>query len=82
MSKEGLKVYGTDWCPKTALLKNYLQSEWIDFEYHNVDTDENAKQDLMDIYDGKVKFPTVTKEGKHLKNPSVGDLRKFLAKEK
>lgn len=74
-----LKVYGADWCPKTAVLKNYLQSEWIDFEYLNAETDESAKQDLMDIYDGKVKFPTVTVKGNHIKNPSVGDLRKFLA---
>lgn len=80
--ENNLKVYGTDWCPKTALLKNYLQSEWVDFDYYNVDTDEEAKQDLMDIYDGKVKFPTVTKGGEHLKNPSVGDLRRFLVEDK
>ena len=73
-----LKVYGADWCPKTALLKNYLQSEWIDFDYLNVDTDESARQALMDIYDGKVKFPTVTKGEEHLKNPSISDLRRFL----
>ena len=73
-----LKVYGADWCPKTALLKNFLQAEWIDFEYLNPETDENAKQDLMKLYDGKVKFPTVIKNGKHIKNPSIGDLKKFL----
>ena len=76
--EDSLKVYGADWCPKTALLKNFLQAEWIDFEYLNVDTDEEAKEILKKIYDGKVKFPTVTKDGKHVKNPSIGDLKKFL----
>lgn len=73
-----LKVYGTDWCPKTALLKNYLQSEWIDFKYLNVDIDEKAKQDLMELYQGKVKFPTVVKGEKHLKNPKISELRAFI----
>ncbi|MEM0938768.1 MAG: glutaredoxin domain-containing protein [Bacteroidota bacterium] len=80
--ENSLKVYGTDWCPKTALLKNYLQSEWIDFDYYNVDTDEDAKQDLMNIYDGKAKFPMVINGEKHIKNPSVGDLKKFLNEDK
>ena len=78
MAEESIKLYGTDWCPKTATLKNFFQAEWIDFEYFNVDTDDEAKEELKDIYDGKVKFPTLTKGGKHLKNPSVGDVRKFL----
>lgn len=82
MGKDDIKLYGTDWCPKTALLKNFFQAEWIDFEYYNVDEDEDAKQELMDIYDGKVKFPTITKGGEHVKNPSVGDVRKFLKEDK
>lgn len=76
-----LKVYGTDWCPKTAVLKNFLQAEWVDFDYFNVDEDEKAKQELMDIYEGKVKFPTVIKGGEHIKNPSISDLRKFMKEE-
>lgn len=78
MGSDIIKVYGADWCPKTALIKNFLQSEWVDFEYLNAETDENAKQDLMDIYDGKVKFPTITRGGEHLKNPSISELRKFV----
>lgn len=73
-----LKLYGADWCPKTSAISNFLQSEWMDFEYLNAETNEDAKEDLMKIYDGKVKFPTVTMNGKHIKNPSIGDLRKFL----
>ena len=78
MGEDSIKVYGAEWCPKTALIKNFLQSEWVDFEYLNPETDEQAKQDLMDLYDGKVKFPTVTRAGKHVKNPSISELRKFV----
>ena len=73
-----LKVYGTDWCPKTALLKNFLQAEWIDFKYFNVDTDPIAREELKELYQGKLKFPTVTYKGKHLKNPKIAELRAFV----
>ncbi len=79
--ENNLKVYGADWCPKTAEIKNFLQAEWIDFDYFNVETDEEAQQRMKDIYDGKVKFPTVTKGDAHLKNPKIADIRRFLKEE-
>lgn len=75
-----LKLYGADWCPKTALIRNYLQSEWIDFEYFNVEEDQNAREELADFYDGKVKFPTVSYGEDFLKNPKIAVIRDFLKK--
>lgn len=73
-----LKLYGTDWCSKSTLLKNYLQSQWIEFEYYNVDLDDIAKEEVMSFYDGELKFPTVSIGDDFLKNPKIPELREFL----
>jgi glutaredoxin len=78
MAENNLKLYGTEWCTKTSMLKNFLQGEWIAFDYHNVDTDPDAAETVKKLYDGKLKFPTITFSQEHLKNPSVGELRKFI----
>jgi glutaredoxin len=78
MATERLNLYGADWCTKTALLKNFLQSEWIEFDYHNVDLDEEAAEKVKSLFEGKLKFPTITHQNNFLKNPSIGELRAFL----
>ncbi len=73
-----LKLFGADWCPKTALIRNFLQSEWVDFEYLNVEENDDAKEELMKFYDGKVKFPTLSYGEDFVKNPKVAVVRDFL----
>jgi len=78
MAQNRLTLYGADWCTKTSFLKNYLQSEWIDFEYFNVDTDKDAAERVRKMYDGHLKFPTVEANGLHLKNPKIPELKQFI----
>ncbi len=78
MSARQLQLYGAEWCPKTALIRNYLQSEWLDFDYFNVEQDEAAADRVRALYDGKLKFPTVVIGEEHLKNPNVAALRQAL----
>ena len=73
-----LKLYGTDWCPKSAILRNYLQSIWISFEDYNVETNQEAEQAVRTFYDGALKFPTVAYGEKFLKNPNTKQLDDFL----
>ena len=80
MNTPVIKLYGTGWCPKSANLRNYLQSKWIDFEDYNVETDENAAEEVKRLYDGHLKFPTVVLGDDHLKNPSIPELNTFLKK--
>lgn len=77
-----LKLFGADWCTKTAFIRNYLQSEWIDFDYYNVEEDDKAKEELKIFYDGKVKFPTLSYGNEFLKNPKVPEIRSFLKQNK
>lgn len=79
---ETLKLYGTDWCTKSSALRNYMQSKWIEFEDFNVETDEEAEATVRALYDGALKFPTVTFGNDFLKNPKVPELNEFLVKYK
>ncbi len=80
MNENVLRLYGTNWCLKSANLRNYLQSMWVDFEDYNVEEDEEAAERVRALYDGALKFPTVTYGTEHLKNPDITELQKFLKK--
>ncbi|NQZ45244.1 MAG: glutaredoxin family protein [Flavobacteriaceae bacterium] len=78
MNKERLELYGTQWCMKSATLRNYLQSKWIEFDDFNVETDEDAANRVRALYDGKLKFPTLILGDKFLKNPTTKEMVEFL----
>lgn len=78
MHETKLKLYGADWCPKSANLRNYLQSIWVSFEDYNVETQPEAEQTVRALYDGALKFPTITYGKDFLKNPSTKQLATFL----
>tara|TARA_R110002020_G_scaffold81120_2_gene201810 strand:- start:5306 stop:5563 length:258 start_codon:yes stop_codon:yes gene_type:complete len=80
MDRPKLQLYGTDWCPKSAAIRNYLQGEWITFEDFNVETDTVAELRIRSLYDGVLKFPTVMVGNDFVKNPSVPELKAFLRK--
>ncbi|MEM0931563.1 MAG: glutaredoxin domain-containing protein [Bacteroidota bacterium] len=73
-----LKLYGANWCPKSANLRNHLQSIWIHFDDHNVETEPESEAIVRALYEGKLKFPTITYGDKHLKNPTTKELDVFL----
>ena len=78
MSNTVLKLYGANWCLKSAKIRNYLQSIWVSFEDHNVETDEEAEKEVRALYDGELKFPTLTYGSEFLKNPTITELNTFL----
>ncbi len=74
-----LELYGTTWCMKSAKLRNYLQSKWVEFDDYNVEEDQNAEQRVRALYDGKLKFPTLKYGEEFLKNPSLSETNAFLS---
>ncbi|MEM6362128.1 MAG: glutaredoxin family protein [Bacteroidota bacterium] len=80
MSNDKLHLYGADWCLKSANLRNYLQSIWVEFDDFNVEEDSDAAERVKALYDGTLKFPTITFGSEHLKNPKIGELDAFLKK--
>ncbi|PRX57598.1 glutaredoxin family protein [Flagellimonas meridianipacifica] len=80
MDEKKLKLYGTNWCTKSANLRNYLQSIWVEFEDYNVETQPEADEAVRSLYDGQLKFPTVTYGEDFLKNPTIPEIDAFLDK--
>ncbi len=78
MDEKKLKLYGADWCTKSSNIRNYLQSIWVEFEDYNVETDQEAEKYVRSLYDGKLKFPTITFGDRFLKNPTIKELDQFL----
>lgn len=78
MADPTLKLYGAAWCMKSAKLRNYLQSKWIDFEDFDVEEDEAANQTVRALYDGELKFPTLTYGELFFKNPSLDELDRII----
>ncbi len=70
-----IDVFGAEWCTKTSGIRNYLQSQWLDFNYYDVETDKKAADRVRSFYNGKLKFPTVKINDTILKNPSIAELR-------
>ena len=46
MEESKIKLYGAEWCSKTSMIRNYLQSRWIEFDYFDVESDEEAAEEL------------------------------------
>lgn len=80
MDKPKLQLYGTDWCPKSSALRNYMQSKWIDFDDFNVELDAEANERIRALYGGELKFPTVMVGKDFIKNPTIPQLNEFLKK--
>ena len=81
MEGSNVTLYGTDWCLKSSALNNGLQSAWVDFEYHNVEQDEEAAEEIKAQYNGELKFPVIKLGDQYFKNPSWGQLREELKKQ-
>lgn len=77
-----LTLYGTQWCPKTFNLSNYLQKQWIEFDYYDVEKHESAAQEIRNQYHGRLLFPVMKIKGEWFKNPSIIDLKEALRKHK
>jgi glutaredoxin len=73
-----IDVFGAEWCAKTSGIRNFLQSQWLDFNYYDVETDGAAAEKVRSFYNGKLKFPTVKINDDVLKNPSIRELRIVL----
>ncbi len=65
-----LKLYGADWCSDCRRAKNYLKEHSIDFEFIDVDLDEEATRLVEKINNGKRIIPTIDFNGTVLTNPN------------
>jgi glutaredoxin len=75
-----IKVFGADWCPMTQRTIAHLQNRGVDFEYIDVDENEEASAWVKRQNGGKEKKPTVDVSGEILSAPSNEELDDVLAR--
>jgi len=75
------KLYGTSWCPKSANLADFLQREWIELEFLDIEQDPEAEAAVRAMNNGEVKFPMLVVGNQQLKNPKIDELRRVLKEE-
>ena len=75
-----VKVYGADWCPMTRKTRDHLQELGVEYEYVNVEKDEQASEWVKTQNEGKVKKPTLLVDDKVLRTPTNEELDAALAR--
>ncbi len=76
-----IKLYGTERCHKTKHYQDFLNQKHLDFEFLDVEANENYAEELRALYaNRKLNFPTITIGSKKLRNPSEIELIKWLNK--
>jgi len=73
-----IKLYGADWCPDCRRAKTFLTENNIDFNFIDVDLDQEATQKVETINNGKRIIPTFIIDGKSYTNPDNQKLASVL----
>jgi len=73
-----IKLYGADWCPDCRRAKSYLKENNIDYNFIDVDLDEEATKRVEAINNGKRIIPTLIINGKSYTNPTNDELASVL----
>jgi glutaredoxin len=72
MSK--VKVYGADWCGDTKRSLRHLEQSGVDYDYIDIEQDEEAARWVREQNGGKERKPTIDINGRVLSTPSNEEL--------
>ncbi|MDX2061975.1 MAG: hypothetical protein SFY70_02865 [Bacteroidia bacterium] len=72
------QLYGTAWCPKSANLADFLQREFIDLDFHDIEASQEAEFAVRNMNGGEIKFPMLVVGDAVMKNPKIDQLREVL----
>lgn len=72
-------VYGADWCGDCKASKAFLDKKGVDYEYFDVEMDEN-KQKMLEITNGSKIIPAILIDGTLYQEPSLIELKEALQK--
>ena len=73
-----IQVYGTDWCRLTFGIREYLTNSRIDYEYFDIDRDDQADELVRTRSNGRRRYPLVVLAGHFATNPTIAELAKLL----
>lgn len=76
-----VKIYGADWCGDTQKTINQLESLQVDYQYINVEKDQEASEWVKSQNDGEERKPTVSIGEQVLSVPTEHELVSVLKQE-
>lgn len=71
-------LYGAEWCPYCQSLKKFLEAEQIKFNYQDVDSSDDVKNQMLSLTDQNFLIPTIVIDGKAYQNPPRQQLAKLI----
>jgi len=75
MEQPKITVYGAPWCPDCKQSKQFLGEQRIRYNWVDIDEDEEGRQRVQELNDGKQIIPTITfEDGSILVEPSNAEL--------
>lgn len=78
MAEQTIDMYGAPWCGDCVRAQALLEHYGVEFRYHNIDEDPEAKAKAIDI-SGLPKIPVLLfPDGSHLSEPSNSLLNEKL----
>lgn len=76
-----ITLYGALRCNKTRFYIDYFQKKNIAIKFLDVEENEQHAVSLRNLYENrKLNFPTITIFDKKLRNPSIAEIEKWIAK--
>jgi len=73
-----IQVYGADWCGLTRGVREYLTNSRIDYDYFDVDRDDEAQQFVLAMNEGRRRFPLVVVEEQVVTHPTIAVLHTVI----
>jgi len=75
MSEPSITVYGAPWCPDCKRAKQFLGEQRIPYNWVDIDQDEEGRQRVQEVNDGKQIIPTIVfEDGSLLVEPTNAEL--------
>ena len=79
---EKITLYTSKWCSHSRTVESFLRNHEIDVDKISIESDPEAKQELIEINDGFASVPTILfPDGTKLTEPTLFELRRKLGLE-
>jgi mycoredoxin len=79
LSPKKIILYSTGWCAQSRSVESFLKRNEIDVRKINIDRDNEARQQLIDLNNGFASVPTLLfPDGTKLTEPSFSEIRQKI----
>jgi len=73
-----IQVYGAAWCGVTFRVREYLMKARLSYDFFDIEQDEEARQFVLAMTNGRLRFPVVVIEDHIVVDPTIAELQRVL----